>query len=166
MTMENDIRAVYIGLAFLVSWSIVPFTGCIASKGASARVSIEDRLSLFISILRVSEIDWRIPSESSNEILDEWLFPIKEDPQSLADLCIFIMNLHEQEGGVSEKNHSFFLESLKWHAVSAICKCQSKDAEKEFKRLQPIIGRDGAESLLFKEYEDKYFSTKQSVECQ
>ena len=102
------------------------------------------------------------PAHSTNRlhsILDELLNPIVNDPESLADLCLWIENLSEQNGA-SDQNHSYFLDSVKWHAISAICKIRSRKAYDEFMRIRKTIGSDGAESMFFKELKEKYFGDR------
>lgn len=130
--------------------------GCSAPKASSELELVKNQVAFSTLVLRISEVNWREPSDRE-AILDELLEPIKDDPESLANLCLFVTELHAREGGPSERNHSFFLECLVWRAAQAICTSDAENAYHEFKRLQPIIGRDGGGALLFNELEERYF---------
>lgn len=154
--MENKIKtksAYFISLALYI---LALCTGCIASMELSAIEMVESRLSLIIISMRIAQDNWRFPSKDSCIILDELLDPIMKDPKSLADLCLWIEKIRERDG-VSDQNHTYFLDSLQWHAVEAICKIRSKKAYDELMRIRETIGSDGAGAMFFNELEEKYF---------
>ena len=157
--MANKVKTKSVCLISLSVYILSLCYGCIAPRVPSAIEMVESRLALITISMRIAQSDWRIPSEYSDSILDELLNPIVNDPESLADLCLWIENLSEQNGA-SDQNHSYFLDSVKWHAISAICKIRSRKAYDEFMRIRKTIGSDGAESMFFKELKEKYFGDR------
>lgn len=135
--------------------------GCFSYGDPVAITCVERNLATASLAFRITETNWRIPSEASTAIMDEIFDPIKVDCERLAEVCLFVHRLYaEQEP--SDQQSAYFLERAKWHAIFLICENGSTKAFDEFRRLRAIIGRDGGPSLLFESYEKKYFADRKA----
>ena len=97
-------------------------------------------------------------TKEEQAVYDRLLAPIQGDARALAGICEFAERKYREFDAQDEHEtpRQWFYTWLKWRAVEDICKLGARG---EFKRLQGLYGRDGAGSLWFKGYEDRYFPT-------
>jgi formylglycine-generating enzyme required for sulfatase activity len=97
-------------------------------------------------------------TKEERAVFDRLLAPIQGDARALGGICEFAERKYREFDAMDEHEtpRQWFYTWLKWRTVDDICELGDRD---EFKRLQGLYGRDGADSLWFKGYEDRHFPT-------
>lgn len=140
--------------------------GCVAAEGAPVPPptpppanlkSLEAAIGAFADSLGPDGL-WARGRNTRDEqaVYDRLLAPIQGDARALAEVCGYAERKYREFDALDEHEtpRQWFYTWLKWRTVDDLCKLGARG---EFKRLRSLYGRDGADSLWFREYEDRYF---------